>query len=60
MIEGIASKLSQNKPSAPRRTSASIKRHGATAIASGREITFALGKIKVEEKIYVTFELNRQ
>jgi uncharacterized protein YggE len=27
--------------------------------AFGREITFALGKIKVEEKIYVTFELNR-
>lgn len=24
-----------------------------------RDITFALGKIKVEEKIYVTFELNR-
>jgi uncharacterized protein len=27
--------------------------------AFGRENTFALGKIKVEEKIYVTFELNR-
>ncbi len=27
--------------------------------AFGREVTFALGKIKVEEKIYVTFELNR-
>ena len=25
-----------------------------------REITFALGKIKIEEKIYVIFELNRQ
>jgi uncharacterized protein YggE len=27
--------------------------------AFGQPITFALGKIKIEEKIYVTFELNR-
>jgi uncharacterized protein len=31
-----------------------------TPTAYAREITFAFGKIKVEEKIYVTFELNRQ
>jgi hypothetical protein len=32
---------------------------GEKPTAFGRQITFALGKIKVEEKIYVTFELNR-